>query len=842
MPSKTKAVSKTKTKPVKAVGHVPPSQVQPAFQDDVYEYKENEFDQIRQCLGMYVGSDAETSALHLLNEIVTNSIDELTNIHSVGSTFWITFLEKECKFIIEDSGRGIPLDILYDVIQKKHYSTKFNREFNRYSGGQNGVGTTITAALSDHYLITSTRDGYSRTVCLENDELVDKGIVKAKADKHGTYTEFVPSKKWLGDFKIECADVEDYLRRLSYILPEGIKMKYLGINKKGKEVARTYTRMGLAANVEYLSQSLEFPPITLKIPEQVIEIPDHDDEYFKMEIAFSYDRTLDETVAASFCNYLATKEGGTHEQVVQQAICAFFSRQAKALDPNAKYEVATDDCKKGLIIVVNCDHSNPKFEGQHKSKVDQKNILQYGRKPIIDALTTYFETNNGLLRKIVQYLRQIAKIRQEAKKIKNTALKRPSNFLDDADIGKIFVNISDRNYSGYKELILAEGDSAVSAVGSARNSACQAIFAITGVVANTFGWTTQKVKENPTFAALIQVLGCGIGAEFDINKLKWNAIVIASDSDVDGDNITSLLLVFFACHMPELLTSGKIYKVIPALYRIDDKSSRKYCDGKNYLFDKSEYYGLFHKVIADNMKVALVEPRTKAQIIKGAGDVTELSKKELIHTLAQTTEYLSELNTLVKRSACNIVVLEYICYFMVITQDAPDPKKAYEELIKKKFPELHYDPIYESIMGSYNGENITLITDKIFMKMAKRFFRLIKEAPTFYLLCKNKNSAKSDPRPDDWDLMTLGQFLLMCESSFQIGIEQRYKGLGESDADMIFPSMMNPKTRKLLRITMDDVEDAMETIKLLHGEGDELREARRKLLASADITIQDIDN
>lgn len=128
------------------------------------------------------------------------------------------------------------------------------------------------------------------------------------------------------------------------------------------------------------------------------------------------------------------------------------------------------------------------------------------------------------------------------------------------------------------------------------------------------------------------------------------------------------------------------------------------------------------------------------------------------------------------------------------------------------------------------------------MKMAKRFFRLIKEAPTFYLLCKNKNSAKSDPRPDDWDLMTLGQFLLMCESSFQIGIEQRYKGLGESDADMIFPSMMNPKTRKLLRITMDDVEDAMETIKLLHGEGDELREARRKLLASADITIQDIDN
>lgn len=547
MPTSTKANSKTNPKPVKAKGvtpktHKPIPSVKPkpkmeevsSIRDDVYEYKENEFDQIRQCLGMYIGAGDLEGAMHLVNEVVTNSIDELTNPNTIGNTIWITFIEKECKFIVEDNGRGIPLDKLYDVIQKKHYSTKFNREFNRYSGGQNGVGTTVTAALSDHFLITSTRDGKSRTVFMRGNDLEDQGIVSIKSDKHGTYTEFIPSTKYIGTFKIEIADVEDYLRRLSYILPDGVKMKYLGINKKGKETARTYTRLGLNANVEYLSQSLEFPPITVTIPEQVIEVPDHDDEYFKLEFAFSYDRTLDETVAASFCNYLATKEGGTHEQVVQQAICAFFTRQAKALDANAKYEVSSDDCKKGLIFAVNCDHSNPKFEGQHKSKVDQRNVLQYGRKPIIDALTEYFETNNGLLRRIVQYLRQIARIRQEAKKIKSTTLKRPSTFLDDADIGKIFVNISDRNYTGYKELILAEGDSAVSAVGSARNSQCQAIFAITGVVANTFGWSLDRVKSNPTFAALIQVLGCGIGKDFDINKLKWNAILIATDSDVDG--------------------------------------------------------------------------------------------------------------------------------------------------------------------------------------------------------------------------------------------------------------------------------------------------------------------
>jgi DNA gyrase subunit B len=837
-----KANSKTNTKSAKpkTVADNPASLIH----DDVYEYKDNEFEQIRQCLGMYVGSDAQTAASHLVNEITANSLDELTNPNTIGKTIWITFMEKECKFIIEDDGRGIPHNILADVISKKHYSTKFTREFNKFSGGQNGVGTTITAALSDHYLVTSTRDGLAKTVAMQNDELIDLGTKKAKPGKHGTYTEFIPSQKWLGKFKMELADVEDYLRRLSYVMPDGIKIKFLGINKRGKETARTYTRQGIAANVEYLSQSLEFPPITLSIPEQTIDEPDHDTEYFKLEFSFSYDRTLDDMVTASFCDYLATKEGGTHEQVVQQAICSFFSRQAKALDPNAKYEVNTDDCKKGLVFVVNCDHSNPKFEGQHKSKVDQKNIIQYGRKPIMDALSAFFETNNGLLRKIIQYLRQISKIRMEAKKIKNTTLKKPTTFLDDADIGKIFVNISDRNYSGYKEILLSEGDSAVSAVGSARNSACQAIFAITGVIPNTFGWSTQKVKENPTFAALIKVLGCGIGNEFDLNKLKWNAVITATDSDVDGSNITSLLLVFFACHMPEIITSGRLYKVIPALYRIDDKSSKKYMSGQNYIFDKKEYYDLYHRIIADNVKVKFVYPQTNADAVKGAGEVTGLSKKDLIKALGHTTDYLSELQTLVKRSACNIVVLEYICYFIMLTSALPEDKrsKEFQKMLTKKFPELHYHADYESIMGSYEGENITLIIDKIFFKMARRFLRILAESPTFYLLCENRNASKDDPRSDDWDLMTLGQFLVMCDKSFQVGIEQRYKGLGESDADMIFPSMMNPKTRKLLRITMHDAKEAMATLQLLHGDGDEWREARRKLLKEADITLEDIDN
>lgn len=839
MPTKKEALPKQKPKSVKAVKVSNPDFVKSSkITDDKYFYTSNELRQIQLTFQMYIGSDSKMGALHLLNEIITNSIDECTNPSSMGNTIWITFFEKECKVIVEDNGRGIPLDILVDVISKKHYSTKFGREFNRYSGGQNGVGTTITAALSDMLKIQCWREGQTRSIHLETDHLVDDGIKACSKDKHGTYTEFIPSKKWLGKFDMEVADIDDYLRRLSYILPENIKIKYRSVNKKGKESARTITRLGIAANVEYLSQSLEFQPIHISIPEQVIDTDDGDTEYFKLEFAFSYDRSLDDMVAASFCDYVSTREGGTHEQVVAQAISAFFTRQAKALDPNAKYEVTSDDCKKGLVFAVNCSHSNPSFEGQHKAKVGQRDIITYGRAPIIEQLGKYFETNNGLLRKIVQYLRAIARIRLEAHKIKSATIKKASTFLDDADI-RMFRNISDRNYSGYKELIISEGDSSISALEAARNVKCQALFGVRGVVTNTYDMSTHRVLESDTFKSLITILGCGIDKDFDLNKLKFDAILLAPDKDQDGNYIVSLLCVFFACHMPGIITSGKLYRVLPPLYRLNSKKSKSYGLPRNYIFDKIEYNKIYHKTIANALDLAVVHPETQTQLVKGQGEVTKLDKKQKITMLEKTAGYLEELNNLRQLTYCIPEVLEYICYFLVMCADSPEG--TFAKVLSKKFPELVYTKSTQSIMGSYNGQNVSLIVDKIFMKMASRFMKMIAEAPTFYILVRNKQN-EDDPHPDNYELMSYGQFLEMCDKTFRIDIEQRYKGIGEGKADVTFPSMMNPKTRKLIRITMEDVEDAMNTIRLLHGSSEEMRRARRDMLAAADITLDDIDN
>lgn len=836
MPSKKdpQSTKKIKSEPVKAL----------TIADDSSEYVQiaDELDQIRQCLGMYVGSDAKTAALHLVSEVTANCLDELTRPDTVGNTIWFTFIEKECKFIIEDEGRGIPLDLLPQIIAQKHYSTKFGRQHGQYSAGQNGVGSTVTAALSSHYLIKSSRNGSRRAVQIVNDKLVSSPIEKDPETKHGTYVEFIPSQKWLGKFEISMDDVDDYLRNLSYVMPAGVVIRYLGRPKKGKEIAHNYRNSGLLSAINFLSASTEFTTAVLDIPEITVPVDGMEPDHFKISFAFNFDRTLDDPVVTSYCNMLHTKEGGTHEQVVMQALGTFFSRAAKNLDANAKYEVSTDDVRRTMLMTVNCQHNNPSFEGQHKSRVSQKNILSAGRAPIIEALTQYYDSRNGDLRKIINYLRTVSKARQEAHKVKNTALKKPMTALDDAELGKMFFNITDRNYTGYKELIIVEGDSALSAVDAARNTKCQAIFGVRGVVTNTFNMKTEKIAvASMVFKALVKVLGCGIGKDFDMSKLRWNAIILSPDSDVDGYNICSLLCVFFAIHLPQIIAAGKLYRLCAPLYLIGDRSVKKAQLDRNFLFDKLEYYEIFHKSIVNAMKISVVSPRTRQDVLRGHGDVTPLSKKESMALLESTVNYADELDTLSKRAFCIPVVLEYVCYFKVMAATSPNPKRTFTELMTKKFPELHYNEHLESISGSYKGQSVTLITDYVFDNMAKRLIKMIAEMPTFYVLVENRRPG-DDAESKKPKLMAFGEFMELCQKLFEVEVIQRFKGVGETETELVFASMMNPLTRKVLRLTMKDAEAAIETLRLLHEDSNEMREARRELLRTAQITLQDIDN
>lgn len=495
------------------------------FKDDEYIVLGDDFKEIQTCTGMYLGGVGNEGVLHMVKEIFTNALDECNNTESPANKITVIYNENTAEVVIDDNGRGIPFSEFRKACTKKHVSTKFMREGDRsnniYSAGMNGVGIKVVAALSDYYITTSCRGKEEKTIEFINGEIKDHEPVKCKKNTHGLITKFKPSRKYLGEFDLSSDDIENYLRGISYIMPKGIKIKYIGMLKDSDVcVNKVFTYSGLEANVEYLSSTLEFPPIFV---ENII-----DD--INLEVAFSYDKTLDDTIIDSYCNFINTKSGGYHEIGAQRAICDFFSREAKKADPNHKHEVLYDDCKKGLILAVNCKMPEPLLEGQHKDKLGSKEVQYTAKKIVSEKLIEYFSSNNGLLKKIISYLRQISKARLETHKIKGIDTKKPTSFLDDAEL-RGFTNISNRNYKGYKELLITEGVSAGGSLEQARNAKHQAIYTVTGVVSNTMGEKTSTVMGGVIFRTLVKILGCGIGPDFDINKLKWNKIIICTDAD-----------------------------------------------------------------------------------------------------------------------------------------------------------------------------------------------------------------------------------------------------------------------------------------------------------------------
>lgn len=790
------------------------------FKDDVYMQMANQIEEIRSSVSMYVSPLGTMGGLHLCKEIINNALDEAMNADSTVNSGRITmaFDEMTRKFTIIDEGRGIPLDFLKDTVCKKHMGTKTIGKANRNKdlAGMNGVGLTVIAALSDYMAITSHRGNHCQTLEFK-DGVLNEGEVKAqKEEQYGLTVVCIPSEKYLGKMDLTCDVVEDYLRHMSYVLRDGISIYYEGTPLEGKKHKILYKRAGMKSNVEYMETSLEFPPVEISV----------ENADFGLEIAFSYSKNVDGTICDSYANYIVTTEGGTHEQISQRAICEFLSREAKTLDPTNKIEIQFDDCKRGLVLAVNCRHVKPILEGQHKSKLSSQDVLKSGRYMISKALTAYFHENPGLLRKILGYLRNVAKARLESNKIRGVSTsKKPTTLMEDAAI-KGFYNIANRHFKGYKELYICEGDSAVGALNNCRNAKYQALYGIRGVTDNVFDMNVAQLMECDVFRNLVTILGCGIGKDFDPKKLRYRKIIICTDSDSDGRNITSLLLNFFINFMPELIEMGVIYKAMPPLYLLDGKTGKKFYSGPNFLYDKRELYQIQNKAIAQNIQIAIDTEDKKSKHL--------MSKKEAMDWLELNAEYLLELDALSTKSTCHPTIVEYVTYFKLA---AGNDEKKFQKMFEKTFPDMRYSIADQSIRGSWDLEQYSLICDKLFMKDAQRYITLLIQNPSLFVYVKNPNDEY-----DEYEKMTIGQFLSQMGNLYHLGIEQRFKGLGEAEAELLFLTTTNPKTRKLLRITMPDRKKAMDIFTLLHKKSDKEIERRRELLDKTTISYADIDN
>lgn len=836
------------------------------YEYDEVIYLENEFAQIQQCKSMYCSYEREKGAFHLVKEEANNHLDELTSdaLFTRGGVIDIYADLAEQSITQSDNGRGIPINKLVEVFTKKHSSTKIGRKKNPYSAGQNGVGLKLVVALSDYLSVTTYNGHYSKTLEFNKCKLNEHEVVKEKKERYGTIVKFVPSEEQLGKCELTEDMFEDWYRRLSYLVPNDITFNLHIKLKDGTMIKRVYKPQPISENVKFLSTSLEIAPINLsgfwtsenqndlnRVKDMKLNRHPEDRTQIEFNLSFSFDRTISDSVINSYCNYVYTIDNGCHVDGAIAAICSFFSREAKKMDPKSKYPITWDDCKKGLVLCIDTKFTQPEFGGQTKEKVTNTDAMQLIRMLVDDQLKQYFSTNQGTLKKIISYLRTISKARSEVNKIKGVSNKKQTTFMDDAAIPG-FINVEDPNYNGYKELYIVEGDSAGWNIVELRNPKYQAVLSLFGVLDSTIDMETEdllkkhngKTKADGTTSStiinLINVLGCGIGKNFDINKLRWNKIIICTDKDIDGDNITSSINAFFIKHLPGLVIGKKVFKAIPPLYELDEKTTRKLIHGldgstakrlkgKTEIYDKREYYSLYHDIVASSVDIMFVDDLDGNRPVK-------MNKKAVIDWLDLNFDYLTELNRLSKRSYCDPLILERVCHtFLKVDMN----EEKFAKKIKKFYPEMDYDINNHILYGSYKGNSITLITDRIFMKNANAYMRILKDNPVTTIAVKRK-----DESDDQYETLTLCQALSLFDARYKLTVIRRYKGLGEMNKDILFATVVNPLTRKLICLSLDDspeaLSEAIDTMRILHSRKNP--EERRAVLERNRFKYSDIDN
>ena len=801
-----------------------------AYKDDTMQIISNEFKQIQECIGMYISTKGNEGAFHLYKEIFNNALDECANKLSPANTITTDLYEDTGMIVVTDNGRGIPFNEMVDACTKKHSSTKFsnNRIDNMYAAGMNGVGLVVTTALSDIVDLTCTRaheDGTSeeKTISFTACNLTEGKPKKAKKGAHGTTVKFIPSRKFLGDYTITSDDVITWLRHMSYIIPKGVTLKFNFIPKDNKSVyrTRTFEAVGLAENVNFLSSQSEFEPILLSDSAETMEF----------EFAFTYDKSIEDYVIDSYCNYVITKDGGYHEDACISGLTDFMVKAARKADPDAKYEVIRTDVKKGLVCAINLRAMKVILEGQHKSKVGSEEVFKYIKPALVARLEKYFSNNQTLLSKIITYLRQIAKIRIESYAVKGIKPPKQMNLYDEADIKK-YTPISERNKKDYCELIITEGDSASGSIKQTRHPYYQALYTTGGVFSNVMEMPLQEIVKKAVPAELIKILGCGIGPQFNINNLRWNKVILAMDADPDGNFIKSLTSAFIIITMPELIEDGRLYSARPPLYTISDKSIKKYKPSKSYLYDKHEFATFENSIITKNVDMAI------------CGSI--LNNPQKMEWLNMNSTYLDELKKLENATACDPTILEYVCATMLCLPfkgtekyklklgDEANNKKVLPKIYKELFKEMTYDETNHSLYGAYNNKRYSLIMDKTFLSAAAGFLRVLAQNDSVEVEYKNKHDNEDKP-----ELVTIGQFLKNVHSEYNVIISNRFKGLGEIDPKLLFTATINPKTRKLIRLTMDDRDRVINGMLDLHGMKNV--DVRKSMLLNANIDKDDID-
>ncbi len=791
-------------------------------------------DAVRKRPAMYIGDLSDRGLHHLVYEVVDNSIDEAME----GKCDKIQIVvHPDDSVTVTDNGRGIPVDkhktqnkpALEVVMTTLHAGGKFDHRSYKVSGGLHGVGVSVVNALSEWLEVEVRRNNKVYHQRYERGRTVSKLKIIGKTKSTGTQVTFKP------DFEIFKENVEfkydvlsNRLRELAF-LNKGLLIK-LKDEKVSKENEFRF-KGGIVSFVEDLNKNKN--PLHRKV-----FYFEKKKEGAELECALQYSDSFSSNIF-SFANNINTIEGGTHLSGFKSALTRTVNQYIKSKEKKlSNIDITGDDIREGLTAVISVRLPDPQFEGQTKTKLGNSEIQGLTESIVNEVLGEFLEENPKVGNKIVSKVLTASKARNAAKKARE--LTRRKGILGGAgDLPGKLADCSEKDPL-LCELYLVEGDSAGGSAKQARDRRFQAIMPLKGKILNVEKARLNKVLNNKEIQFMITALGVGIGEEFDINKLRYNKIIIMTDADVDGAHIRTLLLTFFYRQMQELIVKNHVFIAQPPLYKVKKGKKERYIQSEKEFNNMLLDLGLEDIVVYSIKKTAKSTQRfNKTQVRKLLDTLVEINKYSNLFKRrgVDFNNYLSEMDAKNHKFPKYRVKVEGQYHFVKNDDELAELTSKQEDI--KDEAELREEDESKTLKQSqvglmefYESEEIT--------KLAKEISKLKCNIKNFHKKDEKKQAIlKVKETEEEIKIYSLKELLEYVLKNARKGLSiQRYKGLGEMNPYQLWETTMNPKKRTINKVSLEDAVEADETFTVLMG--DQI-DPRREFIQSHSHEVKYID-